>query len=81
MSLFKEAETLNSISVDNWTLSDLDLIAVGAFSPLTGFLGEEDYRSVVDGMRLSNGLVWSIPVTLAVDEQTAALFLSVNACP
>jgi sulfate adenylyltransferase len=55
-------------------ISDLEMIAVGAFSPLAGFMGEADYRSVRDEMRLANGLAWSIPVTLsATDEQAAAL--------
>lgn len=58
------------ITVDRWTLSDIDCIAIGAFSPLTGFLEEADYESVVESMRLQNGTVWSIPVTLAVDERT-----------
>jgi sulfate adenylyltransferase len=55
-------------------LSDLHLIANGAFSPLTGFMGSRDYRRVVQEMRLANGLPWSIPVTLAVaaDDAPAA---------
>jgi len=56
------------ITVDEWTISDIDCIAIGAFSPLTGFLNEADYEAVVNTMRLENGIVWSIPVTLAVDE-------------
>jgi sulfate adenylyltransferase len=48
------------------------LIGVGAFSPLTGFLNEEDYHSVVNNMRLSNGTVWSIPITLSVYAAKAA---------
>ena len=71
-ALLTEAASLKSIVVSNWTISDLDLIAVGAFSPLTGFMNETDYRSVVDNMRLANGLVWSIPITLAVDEAKAS---------
>jgi len=52
-------------------LSDLDMIAVGAFSPLEGFLTRPDYDSVVERMRLSNGLPWSIPITLSVSQAEA----------
>ncbi|WNQ11773.1 sulfate adenylyltransferase [Paenibacillus aurantius] len=71
-ALLEKAKQLPSFSVNAWTISDLDLIAVGAFSPLTGFMKEADYRSVVESMRLSDGTVWSIPITLAVEEQEAA---------
>uniref|UniRef100_UPI00403F86E3 hypothetical protein n=1 Tax=Paenibacillus sp. Y5S-9 TaxID=3122489 RepID=UPI00403F86E3 len=57
---------------NTWTISDLDLIGVGAFSPLEGFLNEEDYLSVVSRMRLADGKSWSIPITLAVDDKQAA---------
>jgi len=70
--LLAEAAGLSAIPVNTWTISDLDLIGVGAFSPLTGFMNEADYRSVVDNMRLANGLVWSIPITLAVEEAVAS---------
>jgi sulfate adenylyltransferase len=70
--LLAKAAGLPSISVNNWTVSDLDLIGVGAFSPLTGFMNEDDYLSVIDTMRLTNGLVWSIPITLAVTADQAA---------
>ncbi|WP_334075688.1 MULTISPECIES: sulfate adenylyltransferase [Paenibacillus] len=70
--LLKEAEKLRTISINKWSISDLDLIGVGAFSPLTGFLNEEDYRSVVKKMRLADGTVWSIPITLSVSEADAA---------
>lgn len=66
------AKSLYRISVNKWTVSDIDLIAVGGFSPLTGFMEEEDYTSVVERMRLANGLVWSIPITLSVDSDQAS---------
>ncbi len=65
-SLLEQAKGLSAILINNWTISDLDLIGVGAFSPLTGFMNEDDYRSVVDRMRLADGTVWSIPITLSV---------------
>lgn len=71
-SLLNEAKSLTAITINTWTISDLDLIGVGAFSPLTGFLNEADYRSVVANMRLANGTVWSIPITLAVEPAKAA---------
>ena len=48
-------------------LCDLELLMNGGFSPLEGFLGQADYESVLESMRLSNGLPWSLPVCLAVD--------------
>ncbi|WP_217597900.1 sulfate adenylyltransferase [Cohnella sp. GbtcB17] len=69
--LLSQAGSLKSIPVNAWTISDLDLIGVGAFSPLTGFMNEQDYKSVVNGMRLANGIVWSIPITLTVSEDQA----------
>ena len=62
------AATLPVIRLDERQLCDLDMLASGALSPLTGFLGQADYERVVEEMRLASGLVWSIPITLAADE-------------
>jgi sulfate adenylyltransferase len=69
--LLKRAALLKQIRINSWTISDLDLIGVGAFSPLVGFLDEKNYTSVVETMRLTDGTVWSIPVTLSIDPEVA----------
>lgn len=68
---FDKAEFLPRVQLSERSLSDLQTIAIGALSPLEGFMNETQYRSVVKEMRLSNGLPWSIPVTLPVSEAIA----------
>lgn len=66
-----QAETLPRVQLDERALSDLELIAIGGFSPLTGFMGQADYEQVVNQMHLANSLPWSIPVTLSVAQDVA----------
>jgi ATP sulfurylase len=59
------------VPLDPMGLSDLELIAIGALSPLNGFMRKADYDRCVAEMRLASGVVWSVPVTLAVGEDLA----------
>jgi sulfate adenylyltransferase len=70
-SLRAEAENLPKLVVSGRELADLEMLAVGALSPLSGFQGERDYHSVLETMHLENGLAWAIPVTLSVDQEGA----------
>ena len=69
--LISEAADLPRIDLDERQIADLDMIAVGAMSPLTGFLGEKDYQSVVADMRLADGTVWPFPISLRVGRELA----------
>ncbi|UOQ49972.1 sulfate adenylyltransferase [Gracilibacillus caseinilyticus] len=69
--LLNKAEQFKKITINAWSISDLELIGIGGFSPLTGFLGEKDYQEVVENLHLADGTVWSIPINLAVTEAEA----------
>lgn len=64
--LLEKLPRLAKIALGPWELSDVEMIATGAFSPLTGFFTRSDYESVVSRMRLSSGLPWSVPIALSV---------------
>jgi sulfate adenylyltransferase len=67
-----KADFLPRVKLEARAVSDLEMIAIGGFSPLTGFMQEADYNGVVNEMHLANGLPWSIPITLPVSEDVAA---------
>jgi sulfate adenylyltransferase len=62
-----DLDSLEVVTLTAREVSDLDMLACGALSPLEGFLGREDYESVVESMHLAGGLPWALPVCLAVD--------------
>lgn len=69
--LLEEAQSLEQIMINARTISDMDMIGIGAYSPLEGFMIEEDYHAVLSSMRLANGEVWSLPITLGIDRTIA----------
>ncbi|MEZ5453991.1 MAG: bifunctional sulfate adenylyltransferase/adenylylsulfate kinase [Thiothrix sp.] len=74
MSQTKQSANTADLPIWNLTprqLSDTELLLNGAFTPLRGFLTQQDYVSVVDGMRLASGELWPMPVTLDVSRQFA----------
>src|SRR5262245_32411287 len=66
------AAHLTQVVLSEQNLADLEMIGNGGLSPLTGFMGRADYESVVQHMHLTNGLPWTLPITLAVDPQLAS---------
>ena len=71
-ALCDEAATLPRVELSAKQACDLEMIAIGAFSPLTGFVNEADFRSICTDMRLADGTLWPIPATLAVDDEVKA---------
>ncbi|MEO7966800.1 MAG: sulfate adenylyltransferase, partial [Gemmatimonadaceae bacterium] len=72
LEAIEHAKSLVHVSLDDREASDLEMIGYGALSPLTGFMRKADYDTVVQSMRLSDGLVWALPVTKAVSASEAA---------
>ncbi len=69
--LQKDCRNLPAVRLNPFETSDLEMLAIGAFSPLEGFMMQADYASVLRDMRLANGLPWTLPITLAVSSEQA----------
>lgn len=67
----QHAQTLTKINLSSREVGDLIMLGIGGFTPLTGFMGEKDWKGVVTNMQLDNGLFWPIPITLSTDKATA----------
>src|ERR1700758_4280019 len=67
----KRAQRLRKIPLDSRTVSDLFMLAMGAYTPLDGFMGHDDWRGSSLDMKLTNGVFWPIPITLSVDKDLA----------
>ncbi|BAS28097.1 adenylyl-sulfate kinase [Limnochorda pilosa] len=65
------AQALVQVELDERELADLEMIGIGALSPLNGSMRKLDYELVVESMRLADGLLWPLPVTLAVTQEQA----------
>ena len=70
-ALADKAQSLPKLELSVRSQSDVEMIAVGSFSPLTGFLTQADYNGVVKDMHLSSGLPWSIPITVSASKEFA----------
>lgn len=75
-ALRSQAADLPNITLSAKQACDLEMIAIGAFSPLDGFVGKADFESICKQMRLANGTVWPIPITLAVSDEVKATLQS-----
>lgn len=78
MSLKAESEAFPSIALTQRQLCDLELLVNGGFSPLRGFMTQKEYDSVLKDVRLPNGMLWSIPITLDVPDSLAAILKGKN---
>src|SRR5688500_10253792 len=65
--LLARASKLSSIKITMRNLCDLELLATGGFSPLKTFMGKADYERVLHEMRLTDGTLWPLPITLTAD--------------
>jgi len=73
--LLEQIPTMEKIYLSDREVSDLEMISIGAFSPLEGFMGKDDYMSILQNNRLKNGCPWTIPITLAANKEDEKRFV------
>ncbi|GAC1398048.1 MAG: sulfate adenylyltransferase [Ktedonobacteraceae bacterium] len=71
LAIQERASHLPQLTIGSRQLADLEMLAIGAYSPLHGFMNHADYLGVVNHMHLSNGLPWSVPITLSTTQSQA----------
>jgi sulfate adenylyltransferase len=67
----KRAETLPKVTVSSRETGDLIMMGIGGFTPLDGFMGQDDWKGVCTEMKMTNGIFWPIPITMSHDEKLA----------
>src|SRR6267143_1737218 len=76
--LIQAAVDMPALQLNARDISELEMIAIGAYSPLQGFLDRSDYNSVCVRMRLTNGVAWPIPVTLPIPECALSIIKAIG---
>jgi sulfate adenylyltransferase len=74
----RRARSLPKVAISSREKGDLIMLGIGGFTPLDGFMSRADWEGVCDGMRMTSGLFWPIPITLSTDDATAATFHTGN---
>merc|ERR1712100_800107 len=77
-SILKNSINYKNLALNKRQLCDLELILNGGFNPLDGFLREDDYNSVVNNMRLSNGEIWPMPIVLPINDKDVNTTFNIN---
>src|SRR3990170_2770660 len=67
----KRAQTLPKVKITSRETGDVIMMGIGGFTPLAGFMTHADWEEVCDGMKMTNGLFWPIPIPLSTDKATA----------
>src|SRR5579863_8843299 len=75
------AKSLTQLVIGSRQLADLEMLAIGAYSPLGGFMTRNDYLGVVNDMHLANGLPWSVPITISATAEQAKTFMKAHKSP